>query len=164
MKEIYEGMKDFFSKERGDSFFRVNGYIHSLLDLTAKGSLNKFVKTIKQIKLSKSLQNRAEKLGLKKRHSLQSITELKNSIYDINWRRSPNIFNIPALPQIFGQLTKDAGIEAIVYKSTKKSRQGLCMAVFPENFKNSESYITLEDCPKSIINKKMDSETFENFY
>ena len=38
------------------------------------------------------------------------------------------------------------------------------MAVFSENFKNSESYITLEDCPKSIINKKMDSETFENFY
>ena len=164
MKEIYEGMKDFFSKERGDSFFRVNGCIHSLLDITAKGSLNKFVKTIKQIKLSKPLQNRAEKLGLKGRHSLQNMTEFKNSMYDINWRRFPNIFSIPALPQIFGQLAKNAGIEAILYKSTKKSKAGLCMAVFPENFKNSDSYIKLEDCPESIVNKNMDSKTFESFY
>ena len=45
-----------------------------------------------------------------------------------------------------------------------ESKTGLCMVVFPENFKNFDSYIKLEDCPKNIVNKKMDSETFENFY
>ena len=163
MKEIYDGMKDFFSKERGDSFFRVNGYIHSLLDITAKGSLNKFLKTIKQITLSKQLQTRSKKFGVK-RESLQNITQLKKYIYDKNWKIDPNIHDIPALSQIFGQLAKEAGIEAILYKSTKKSKAGLCMAVFPENFKNSDSCIKLEDCPKNIVNKKMDSKTFESFY
>ena len=28
MKEIYVSIEDFFSKESGDSFFRVNGYVH----------------------------------------------------------------------------------------------------------------------------------------
>lgn len=163
MKEIYDGMEDFFSKKRGDSFFRVNGYIHSLLDITAKGSLNKFVKTIKQITLSKQLQSRSKKFDVK-RESVQNITQLKETIYDKNWKIDPNIYDVPALSQIFGQLVKEAGIEAILYKSTKKSKAGLCMAVFPENFKNSDSYITLEDCPKGIIHKKMDSRTFENFY
>ena len=145
-------------------FFQISGHIYSVLDITKKGSLDKFVQIIRQIKLSKKLQNRAEKLDLKKRYAVQNITELKVSIYDVNWRRLPNIYNIPSLPQIFGQLAKNAGIEAILCKSTKKSREGLCMAVFPENFKNSDSYIKLEDCPKGITNKKMDSETFENFY
>ena len=157
-------MEHFFKSNRGDSFFQISGHIYSALDITKKGSLDKFVKTIKQIKLSKHLQNRAEKLALKKRYSVQSITKLKNCIYDVNWRNFPNIYNIPSLPQIFGQLAKNAGIESIVYKSTKKSKAGLCMAVFPENFQNSDSYIKLEDCPKGITNKKMDSETFESFY
>ncbi|MBC6415356.1 MAG: hypothetical protein GDA46_03080 [Bdellovibrionales bacterium] len=68
------------------------------------------------------------------------------------WRKYPSIYNIPSISQIFGQLVRNAGIEAIVYKSTKKSKTDLCMTLFPENFKHSDSYIKLEDCPKGIIN------------
>ena len=164
VKEIYPGMEHFFNSNRGDSFFRISGHIYSVLDITKKEALGRFIKTIKQIKLSKALQSRAEKLDLKKRQSLQSVTELKTSIYDINWRKYPNIYNIPSPPQVFGQLARYAGIEAIVYKSTKKSKAGLCMAVFPENFKHSDSYVKLEDCPKEIVNQIMSAETFENFY
>ena len=164
IKEVYSGMEHFFNSKRSDSFFQISGHIYSVLDITKKGSLDKFIQVVRQIKLSKNLQNRAKKLGLKTRHSVQNITELKTDIYDFNWRKFPNIFNIPSLPQIFGQLAKNAGIEAILYKSTKKSKKGLCMVVFPENFKNSDSYIKLEDCPKGIVNKKIDSETFEDFY
>ena len=98
------------------------------------------------------------------RESVQNVVQLKKSIYNKDWRVDPNIHEIPSTSQVFGQLAKEAGIEAILYKSTKHSRTGLCIAVFPENLKNSESYIKLEDCPKAIVNKKMDSETFENFY
>lgn len=166
IKEHYSGMEHFYNSNQGDSFFCISGCIHSLLDITAKGSLNKFVKTIKQVTLSEQLKKRFKKLdvGEYERESIQNITQLKKSIYNKNWREAPNIYDIPALPQIFGQLTKEAGIEAILYKSTKTSKTGLCMAVFPENFKNSDSYIKLEDCPKAIVNRKMDSETFENFY
>lgn len=163
IKEVYAGMEQFYSSSTGDSFFSVNGYINSVLDVTQKGSLDKFVQVIKTIILSKALQKRAKQLSLKI-ESIKNVTQLKKHIYDKNWKKAPNIFDIPAIPQIFGQLVKDAGIEATLYKSTKKSRTGLCLAVFPENFKNSESYLNLEDCPKSIKNKRMDSETYESFY
>ena len=165
IKEVYSGMEHFFNSKRGDSFFQISGHIYSALDTTKKGSLNKFVKTIKQITLSEQLQNRFKKLNIKEeRASIQSMKQFEKIIYHKNWKIDPNIYDIPAPSQIFGQLAKNAGIEAILYKSTRKSREGLCMAVFPENFKNSESYIKLEDCPKDIVNKKMNSETFENFY
>ena len=164
VKEIYDGMKDFLINKRGDSFFCINGHIHSLLDITAKGSLNKFVKVAKHITLSKRLKNRLKNLNMNKRESIQTTTQLKKTIYNKDWRINPNIYDIPAPSQIFGQLAKEAGIEAILYKSTKTSKTGLCMAVFPENFKNSESYIKLKDCPREIVNKKIDSNTFENFY
>ena len=164
VKEIYDGMRDFFSKKTGDSFFRISGYIHSLLDITARGSLNRFVKTIKQITLSEQLQNRFKKFDMGEEECIQNMKQLKNNIYNENWRIDPNIYDRPAPSQIFGQLAKEAGIEAVLYKSTKHSKTGLCIAVFPENFKNSDSYINLEDCPKGMLNKKIDSETFENFY
>ena len=165
IKEVYEGMEQFFSSPEGNVFFRVSGYVNSVLDITKKGSLDKFLKIIKTIRLSQTLKNRANKLRhLENRKSLQNITQLKKQLYNKNWRREPSVFDVPAPSQIFGRLAKDAGIEAVIYKSTKQSRSGLCMAVFPENFKNSDSYLVVEDCPKDIINKKMDSETYESFY
>ena len=154
----------FFDSGKADSFFKISGSIYSALDITKKGALDKFLETIKKIKPSKALQKRAEKLNLKKSQSIQNITQLKTELYDTNWRKYPNIYNILSPSQIFGRLVRNAGIEAIVYKSTKKSKAGLCMAVFPENFKHSDSYIKLEDCPKGIVNKTMNTETFENFY
>lgn len=166
IKEVYPGMEHFFNSKRSDSFFKISGHIYSMLDITKKGSLNKFIKTIKQITLSKQLQNRFKKLNIstEERTSIQSMKQFEKIIYNKNWKIDPNIHGIPAPSQIFGQLAKKAGIEAILYKSTRKSRTGFCIAVFPENFKNSDSYIKLEDCPKDITNKKMNSETFENFY
>ena len=80
IKEVYSGMEHFFSSNRGDSFFKISGHIYSVLNITKKGSLDKFIKIIKQIKLSKALRNRAERLDLKKPYSVQNITELKASI------------------------------------------------------------------------------------
>ena len=104
IKEVYEGMEQFFSSLRGDSFFRISGHINSALDITRKGSLDEFVKIIKTISLSQTLRNRAEKLNFKNRKSVQNITQLKEKIYNKNWRREPNIFDVPAPSQIFGQL------------------------------------------------------------
>lgn len=163
LKEIYNGMESFFNSKRADSFFRICGSIHSVLDITKKGSLDKFIKVIKKIEPSKELQKKAENLKLKSK-SVKTVTELKRNLYDSNWRKGPSIYDIPSPSQIFGWLVRNAGIEAVLYKSTKTSRSGLCLAIFPENFKNSDSYIKLEDCPKGIKNQKLDSTSYENFY
>ena len=163
VKEVYDGMEMFFSKKRGDSFFRISGCINTLLDITRKGSLNKFVKVIKRITLSKELKKRVRQLKLD-RSSLQSVVQLKKALYNRNWKWESSIYDIPSASQIFGQLVNNAGIEGILYKSTKHSKTGLCLAVFPENFKNSESYIALNDCSRSITCKRLDSESYQQFY
>ena len=163
VKEVYGGMEMFFSDKRGNSFFRVNGCINTLLDITRKGSLNKFMKVIKKITLSRELKKRANQLELN-RSSLQRMAQLKKDLYDKNWKLAPNIYDIPSVSQIFGQLAKSSGIEGILYQSTRHSKTGLCLAVFPENFKNSESYIDLKDCPKNIKYKRLDLESYQKFY
>ena len=72
IKEIYSGMEGFFKSKKSEAFFQVNGHIHHTLDLTKKGTLNMFVKVIKKITLSKSLQNRLKKLKLP-RDSVQNV-------------------------------------------------------------------------------------------
>ncbi len=163
IKEVYGGVEQFYTNKNGEGIFSIEGNIHSVLDIGKKGSLDAFVKVIKKIKLSRSLQKMAKKLKLKG-ELIQNITQLKKAIYHVNWRRSPILYDIPSSSQIFGRLVRNAGIEAILYRSTKNSRSGLCLAVFPENFKNSESYIRLQDNSKGIKNKEINAETFENFY
>jgi len=160
IKEIYSGMEDFFKAKKGEAFFRVSGCINSVLDLTKKGSLNKFVKTIKKINLSEPLRKKAKRLKLKERNSIQNVTQLKNRIYDINWKHEPNLLGIPSTSQIFGRLVKGAGIEAILYRSTKKAKKGLCLAIFPENFEYSDSSIELKDTSNNMKNIRIDSENF----
>ncbi len=164
IKEVYEGMSQFFSAKRGDSFFPVSGYINIVLDITKKGSLNKFLKVIKKITPSEEIKKRAKQLKLPSPESVQNITQFKKDLYNKSWRNRPNIFDIPASSQIFGQLVRNAGIEAILYQSTKHSKSGLCLAIFPENFKNSESYITLQESAKNIKSKRLDLKSYEQFY
>ena len=163
IEEIYSGMEGFLDNKKSESFVQINGHIHYVLDLTKKSTLSMFVKVIKKISLSKSLKDKTKKLKLET-GSIQNITQLKKTLYDINWRREPNLYDLPASSQIFGQLVKNAGIEAILYQSTKNSKKGLCLAIFPENFENSDSYVELDHPPQYVINKRMDSKTFQTFY
>ena len=164
IKEVYDGMEQFFNTKKGDCFVCINGYIHSVLDLTKKHSLNSFIKIIKQFTLSDALQKRAKKINLT-RNLVYNVTQLKKTMFNRDWRRDPNIHDIPAPSQIFGQLAHQAGIEAILYKSTRKSRRGgLCLAVFPKNFKNSNSVLAVENYSIKTKYKKIDSESYQSFY
>ncbi|MBC6415357.1 MAG: RES family NAD+ phosphorylase [Bdellovibrionales bacterium] len=88
IKEVYSGMEPFFNSKKADSFFKISGHIYSILDITKKETLDKFIKTIKKIKISKALKKRAKKLNLKTQ-SIQNITELKTNLYDINLEKIP---------------------------------------------------------------------------
>ena len=77
IKEVYEGMEPFFATKRGDSFFLISGYINIVLDITQKGSLNKFLKVIKRIIPSEEVKKRAKKLKLPPPESMQNVTQFK---------------------------------------------------------------------------------------
>jgi hypothetical protein len=88
----------------------------------------------------------------------QLVKELQAS----RWREWPMVHDVPSVPQIFGRIVLDAGIEAILYDSVLTHNP--CSAIYPQNFQNSSSYIELDDpCPSETIHKRIDSTTFKNF-
>lgn len=77
-----------------------------------------------------------------------------------DWRKEPAQCDIPANGQIFGQLAYEAGIDGILFKSSKTKKP--CLAIFPSNFANGNSFLTLDDePPEEWIITKVDSDNFE---
>jgi hypothetical protein len=93
---------------------------------------------------------------------IRSVSELMRALQQSNWRNWPMVFDVPSTSQIFGGIAMDAGIEGIVYDSLLTSRP--CLAIFPQNFLNSSSYVELDDQPPtSNIKRRLDSTNFGEF-
>lgn len=72
------------------------------------------------------------------------------------------LYDVPAGTQVFGSIALDAGIEGIVYKSVMTGSE--CLALFPQNFVNSSSYIELDDpAPTDDVPRRIDSSNFNRF-
>lgn len=79
-----------------------------------------------------------------------------------DWRNLPGQFGLPSNPQIFGGLLRNAGFEGVLYPSSRGNRN--CLAIFPDNFKGSDSYVELADeAPAGVTNFRLDSDTWRNF-
>lgn len=143
----------------------VEGHLRSVIDLTNKQNLSEFYEIIKDIKLPRSLEKKSQKLNIPVMYHVKSIEELITSILIDNWRELPMQVDIPANSQIFGQLAHASGIEGIIYPS-KMSSKKKCLAVFTENFRNSCSYVKIQDSdlPKYINYKELNSETYQYLY
>jgi hypothetical protein len=64
------------------------------------------------------------------------------------WRINPSRYDVPANSQIFGHLIHSAGIEGILYPS--KFTKELCLALFPKNFVETESFFQMDDEPPHL--------------
>lgn len=72
------------------------------------------------------------------------------------------LYDAPAAGQIFVGIAVDAGIEGILYESVLTGKE--CLAVFPQNFLNSSSYVELDDpAPSGAVRKRIDSSNFAEF-
>jgi len=139
----------------------VTGKLDAVIDIRMSGNLSKFVSLIKDFKLSKPLISEARRLGW----SLTLVTtvaELKTVLMLDNWRNWPTLYDVPAGGQVFGGIAVDAGIEGILYESVLTGKE--CLAVFPQNFLNSSSYVGLDDpAPSDDVRKRIDSGNFAEF-
>jgi hypothetical protein len=110
---------------------------------------------MKNFTLSKKLTEQAKKLKIPPQKIVKTSKELVSSILCENWRHLPNAYDVPANSQIFGHLIYSAGVEGILYPS--KLNQKLCLAIFPENFKGTDSYLALDDePPHPLVPTKID--------
>lgn len=125
----------------------VSGGVNSILDIGNSKNLQLFTKCISTFKIPQTLASSARRLSIDLPPLIRNAKLLQKSLLIEEWKKEPAGFDIPANSQIFGQLAYMAGIEGILYPSTKSDKK--CLAIFPRNFKNSESFIKLIDsCPQ----------------
>lgn len=144
------------------SIISIRGEINQVLDLTDSNTLKEFFRLISKIELTKDLLKRGRKLNICPVYQVKTIHALRKSLFDPNWRFIPMQLNIPANSQILGQIAHAAGIEAILYPS-KMSNKNKCIAIFPNNFIQSSSFIEIEDDSPIVVDRRIDSNTYINF-
>lgn len=123
--------------------YRVKFSLENIIDLHDPNSLRPFVKLIKNFTLPDSLKAQAKKLDVAPPTVVQSVKELMKNLHASDWRKASAQFDVPAGCQIFGQLVEGAGIEGILYASKFTGQD--CIAIFPRNLENSNSFIELAD-------------------
>jgi hypothetical protein len=138
----------------------VSGKIESVIDIRDRDNLGGFVNLIKDFRLSKSLIAKARRLRFPLR-LVKTTTELGDVLEQPDWRNWPMVYDVPTACQVFGSLVMNAGIEGILYSSTITQRA--CVAIFPQNFLNSSSFIELDDAvPDAKVQRRIDSGNFKD--
>ncbi len=150
------------NKSMSNADLLLEGEINTVVDLSNKKQLQKFYEMIKVIKLSKELENEAKELELDIMYEVNSLKNLWETILDPHWRAFPMQVDVPSNSQIFGQIVHASNIEAILYPSRMQPNKK-CLAIFPQNFKDSLSYVCIQDeVPETVRFNCLNSETFQN--
>lgn len=153
------------TKSESEAIVVVSGKINIVLDLSKKTSLEHFFKQIHKIKSPGHLLKLAKDLKIKPTLAINNLKQLYQTIFDNDWRYHANQCNIPSNSQILGQIAYEAGIEAILYPSTKDGKH--CLAILPKNFQSGESFIKINDkhAPSEIAHDLLilNKDTFKNF-
>jgi hypothetical protein len=128
-------------RESSFTTFLLNGRIERVLDLREDTSLEPFADIVRHFNFSSQTKAAFRSAGLRQREIIRTAKHLRRRLLmePKAWRQEPTVFGIPVANQIFGRFARDADWEAILYPSRRGS--GLCLGIFPENFKASDSRI-----------------------
>ena len=133
-----------------------------VLDLRDKQSLRLLFGELKHIQLPHSFIYRAARLKLHPMRAVNTPEELRETILRQDWQIMPISFDVPGNSQILGQLAHAAGVEGILYPSTKNDKKN-CLAVYPENIKEDSFVEIIGSIPKTTIFRRLDKNTFNDF-
>lgn len=149
-------------------YVRLDVKIESYLDLRNDESLLAFLSVIKDIAPSEELKNRWKKIcknkGLGVNNNLKTVSEiepLKQLIFDPNFKQWISWLDCPSHSQWFAHYALKCGIQGIVYPSVRTT-EGYNLAIFPDNFKDNESKVSLKDEVASVPKErtKIDSTNY----
>ena len=133
----------------------VSGHLDAILDIREGSNLATFVALIKGFRVKPALMSRARALNFPL-SIIRTVQELTSALQIAEWRSWPALFDVPAVCQIFGRIAFDAQIEGILYKSVLTQKP--CLAIYHQNFRNSSSYVELDDpVPREWIVRRLDS-------
>jgi hypothetical protein len=138
--------------------YSVSGKVQTVIRLDQPDRLQPFVDLIKGFSVSPELGRMNRELAKEMKAPpfksiVTTVKELLDAIMVENWRELPVQLGIPSASQVFGQLAAQAGAEAIVYPS--KFNENPCIAIYPQMFASSSSYVVLDDAPprKDVVSR-----------
>ncbi len=152
-----------FALRAGPSFscVSVSGSLDTVINLQHPERLQAFVDIIRKFKLPSDLAGRSNALKLQPPRTVGTVDELIAAVTMPDWRNEPMQVDIPGAPQIFGQLVWTAGIEGILFPSSKTGEA--CLAIFPENL-SASSYAELHHkAPAGVTALRLDGTNYRNF-
>lgn len=128
------------------SSYRVRGHVARVLDASSLASLAPIAKVLAKFKMPAEAVAIAKLLKMRRASDMmiRSAESLRMALQVSNWRVWPVQYELPAPSQIFGDLARAAGYEAIRYRSTK-SRSGYCLAVLSGNLGSDRTFVELMD-------------------
>jgi len=92
--------------------------------------------------------------------AVNSAAELRNTVLRQDWQVMPISFDVPGNSQILGQIAHAAGIEGILYPSTKNGKK--CLAIYPENLKDDSFVELVGRMPKTTIHPSVPGKVRQN--
>ena len=134
--------------------------VRYIFDLSKPSNLNEFTNIISKFRIPEYIQAIGRKIGMRPPWLINSSKLLKDSLLEDNWRMYPVQYEIPANPQVFGRILRNAGVEGVLYPSTKGGKK--CLAIFTENLDGTDSFVELTDqAPPGIRHTRLDSDNWE---
>jgi len=149
--------------EKSHSIARVHGKLERVVDLSSDRNLKKIVKVLKKISPSEEVVALSTQLGISPHGSVSTVKQLSTQLFDRNWSYYPANFQLPHNSQDFGNLAKDAGIQALLYNS--KYHNGRCLVIFPETLQacNTGFFELSDQYPAGVVSK-IDKNNFSISY
>ena len=146
-------------KPQSETIVSVSGNLEQVFDLRSSSYLRKFTNLIKGFRFSENIYKQANALGIDPPEIIKTPGQLQKSLLDENWRSEPMLYDIPANSQFFGHLIYLSSIEGIIYPS--KMTGADCLAIFPRNFRNTSSFIQMDDePPNDTVPTRIDADTW----
>lgn len=140
---------------------KVKGVLSRVFDLRKRENIRAFANILKTFDLSSTVVRHAKQANIELPKLLRNVDVMYSFMFEKRWRERPMQFDIPANPQIFGRILKDAGFQGILYRSVRGN--GLCLAIFPENL-GPYDFVELPKgtAPKSVKIQRMDWSTWRH--
>jgi len=134
----------------------VSGSLDRVVDLTQPERLEPFVGLIKSFKIPPHLSAMARRNRFPMPRVVRTTGDLLRMLLAAEWRQWPMQIDVPAAPQLFGQLVSESGLDGILYPSRFTHKR--CLAIFPKNFARSDSFVELDDPPPPGVRcRRLDS-------
>jgi hypothetical protein len=123
---------------------RLRGQIDGVLDLDDAASLRAFVDVLATFKMPRRVNELARALGLRIPGLIRTVSMLQRQLLDPNWRMVPMQYDLPSNSQVFARIAVAVGLHGILCRSSR-AEGALCMALFPQNWAGSDSFIEVRD-------------------